>query len=274
MITVKDFSEIRQFKLGRDYFGKGFYFTCAYLLDGVMIDTGCAHTADELVKALGGIPVNKIIITHSHEDHIGANAQLQKIYGSDVYVHPVGLPVLAEPRKMLLLKPYQKVMWGWPEPSRGKPLDGYIETEKYKLKVIHTPGHSPDHVCFLEENNGWLFTGDAFVGGRDRALRVDYDIWGVIKSLKKLAAHNPEVMFTCSGSVRKNAGRDIQEKINILEEAGEQVLELWNQGLNHKKIKDKLFGSDGLIRFITLGHFSGKNLVRSFIEDKPDNMEE
>ena len=44
------------------------------------------------------------------------------------------------------------------------------------FQVIYTPGHSPDHICLFEHKHGWLFTGDLFVGGMDRALRVDYDV--------------------------------------------------------------------------------------------------
>ena len=44
-------------------------------------------------------------------------------------------------------------------------------------KVIHTPGHCSNHLCLYEPNKGWLFTGDLFVGGKDRALRAGNDIF-------------------------------------------------------------------------------------------------
>jgi len=56
----------------------------------------------------------------------------------------------------------------------------------------------------LIKKKGWIFAGDAYIGGKDRALRQDYDIWQTIKSLKKIARLNPSLLFPGSGSVRKH----------------------------------------------------------------------
>ena len=102
-------------------------------------------------------------------------------------------------------------MWGWPEPSKGKQLaDGeMIRTENFNFQVIYTPGHSPDHICLYEPERGWLFSGDLFIGGRDRALSADFDIWGVIQSLKKITDLPLSKLFPGSAHVRENPGRRI-----------------------------------------------------------------
>ena len=62
-----------------------------------MVDTGCAHTHKELLKALEGRPVERIVNTHTHEDHIGANGALQwQNPRLDILAHPLALPVLAD----------------------------------------------------------------------------------------------------------------------------------------------------------------------------------
>jgi glyoxylase-like metal-dependent hydrolase (beta-lactamase superfamily II) len=160
-------------------------------------------------------------------------------------------------------------MWGYPAPSPALPVPSTIETPRHSFNVIHTPGHSPDHICLHEPREGWLFGGDTYIGGRDRALRDDYNIWQIIASLKALSDLEVGLIFTGSGNVRKNGGAALKEKIEYLEGIAEQALELHCRGLSYGRIRRKLFGAESRIAYITLGHFTGKHLVRSLIEHRP-----
>ena len=269
MIQIEQINAVRKFRLARSIFGRGFYFTTAYWVDGMMVDTGCAHTVQELVASLKGYQVDHIVNTHSHEDHIAANAALQNIYGADVLAHLKALPVLAQPKRIQPLHLYQQLMWGYPDPSRGKAIGDVVETDHHRFEVIHTPGHSLDHICLYEPDEGWLFSGDLFVSGQDRALRADYNIWLIIASLKKVAALDICILFPGSGTVRQNPHNEIIRKIEYLTELGESFLALYRQGMSYMQIRRKLLGSEMAITYFTMGHFSGKNLVRSYIEDQP-----
>jgi len=269
MILIEDIGEVRKFRLARALLGRGLYYTAAYWVDGLMIDTGCAYTVRELVTALQGNSVERIVNTHSHEDHIGANSAVKRRFGAEILADPLGLPILMAPRQRQPLRPYQVIMWGYPEPSQGTAIGDVVETEKYRFQVIHTPGHSPDHICLYEPDRGWVFTGDAYIGGRDQALRADYDIWGIISSLRDLAELDISLLFTGSGSIREDARAALFEKIHYLEEIGTRVIELHGRGLGYGRIRRKLFGREQPISYLTLGNFSGKNLIRSFIEDRP-----
>jgi glyoxylase-like metal-dependent hydrolase (beta-lactamase superfamily II) len=269
MILIEDVAEVRKFLLARSLLGRGLYHTAAYWVDGLMIDTGCAYTVRELVSALHEVSVELIVNTHSHEDHIGANAALSRQFGAQIAVHPAGLDILASPRERQPLKPYQLVMWGYPDPSLGTAVGETVETKSHHFEVIHTPGHSPDHICLYEPDRGWLFSGDAYIGGRDRALRADYNVWQIIDSLRKLLKLDATLLFPGSGRVRGNVRADLLEKISYLEDTAERVLELHRRGLSHGAIRSETFGGELPISYLTLGHFSGKNLVRSFVEDRP-----
>jgi len=269
MLSIENIGEVRGFRLARSILGRGLYYTAAYWVDGLMVDTGCFYTVAELVRSLEKLRVDRIVNTHSHEDHIGANAAISRKFGAEILAHPLAIPVLATPQNKRHLNPYQVVMWGYPEPSFASPLPERIETSRHTFNVIHTPGHSQDHICLHESREGWLFCGDSYIGGRDRALRDDYNVWQIIASLKRLSELPINLIFTGSGNVRKNGSLALKEKIAYLEGMGEQALRLHVKGLSYRHIRRKLFGRELLIAYVTLGHFTGKHLVRSFIVDRP-----
>ncbi len=272
MIKTQDIEGVIKIKLARSLLGRPFYFTTAYWVDGLLVDTGCAHTQEEFLAAVEDLGVERVVNTHSHEDHFGANGALQARRGVEILAHAEALPILADPR-LLRLQPYRRIFWGYPPPSVAQPVPfgpgEAVETAHHLFQVIHTPGHSPDHICLYEPEKGWLFTGDAYIGGRDRALRVDYDIYAIIDSLKKLAKLNSTRLFPASGTVRDNPHKDFVLKIKYLEEMGERVRELHQKGLSRSQIRKAVFGREMPIAYITLGHFSGRNLVRSYLENIP-----
>jgi glyoxylase-like metal-dependent hydrolase (beta-lactamase superfamily II) len=256
--------QVVRLQMARTLLGRPAYFTAAYWVDGLLIDTGCAHTARQATAALKAWQVNQIVNTHSHEDHIGANASVQETFRCPILAHPDALPILENPR-LQHLQLYRRLFWGWPRPSRGDPIGDRVETGRFRFQVIHTPGHSPDHICLFEPKQGWLFTGDAYIGGQDRALREGYDIHAIIASLRKLAALPVQAIFSGSGSVRANGVQPLLDKIAYLEDLGERIRSLRNQGLAPRRIRRKLFGRELPITYITLGHFSGLRLVQSYL---------
>ncbi|GAB4503704.1 MAG: MBL fold metallo-hydrolase [Anaerolineales bacterium] len=262
------FDAVIRLDLARSLAGHGRYWTTAYLVDDLLIDSGCAYSAPELLAFLHSCPPRTLFNTHSHEDHIGGNGVLQRAFPAlQIYAHPLTLSVLADPHRRQPLHPYRRVMWGWPQAATGRPVkDGdLIHAGRLTFRVIATPGHAPDHLSLYQPERGWLFSGDLFVGGRERALLAEADIWSIIVSLKKIAALELACLFPGSARVRENPQAELQEKIAYLEEMGAQVLKLHSKGWSEAAIARALFGGPMFIEFFTLGHFSRRNLVRSYL---------
>lgn len=257
--------EVIKLRVARSLFGRPAYFTSAYWVDGLLIDTGCAHTAGQFLTTLQGWRVDQVVNTHSHEDHIGANAQVQQTFHCSIRAHPDALPILRDPG-LQRLQPYRRLFWGRPKPCDAGAVGDWVQTDRFRFQVIPTPGHSPDHICLFEPDRGWLFSGDAYIGGEDRALRHGYDIHTTLTSLKRLAELSVEMIFSGSGTVRDEGRKPLLYKIAYLEELGERIRTLHQEGLSARQIRRRLFGRELPITYLTLGHFSSMHLVRSYLK--------
>jgi glyoxylase-like metal-dependent hydrolase (beta-lactamase superfamily II) len=268
VVIATRFGEITRFDLARTLLGRGRYWTTAYLVDGMMVDSGCRHTALELGRVLEGEEVTHLVNTHTHEDHIGGNETVLRLNPAvETIAHPLALRVLRDPRREQPLHPYRHVMWGMPRPSDARAAaDGeVIETAHHRFRVVFTPGHSDDHLCLFEPDAGWAFTGDLFVGGSDRALRVGGDAWAIAASLRRIAALRPTLLLPGAAKVRDEAVPALLEKAAYLEELGGRVVEMHRRGVPEAEIVRATCGGPMLIELVTLGHFSRRGLVRSFL---------
>jgi glyoxylase-like metal-dependent hydrolase (beta-lactamase superfamily II) len=270
MVRFSRHGEVLRIDLARSILGRGRYWTTAYMVGPLLVDSGCAHTANELVAGLNqkGLRPEILLNTHSHEDHIGGNAAITRTF-SDIRVlaHPEALMVMADPRGRQPEQPYRRLFWGWPEPSSGTPIreGDTIDAGELQFRVIETPGHSPDHLCLFEPDRGWLFSGDLYVGGRDRALRSGSDIGGVISSLERVAALPVITLFPGSARIPEDPAATLAAKIAWLRSIRDRVLALHAQGLGVGRIAREAFGPPMGIELLTLGHFSRRWLVRSIL---------
>ena len=148
--------------------------THCYLLCGtkraLLIDTGLGIcNISREVEKLTALPVTAVA-THIHWDHIGGHK-----YYPDFYAHEAELdwlngkfPLSRETvREMVLDRcdPPGDFDISQYEMFQGTPArvlrDGdVIDLGGRRLEVLHTPGHSPGHMCFFERERGYLFTGD------------------------------------------------------------------------------------------------------------------
>jgi glyoxylase-like metal-dependent hydrolase (beta-lactamase superfamily II) len=259
--------EITQIMMGRELDGAVLYWTAAYLVDGLLIDTGCAYTAEELIRFLGEHEVKQVVNTHHHEDHVGANALIQRELGLDIFAHPLALPLVD---RRLPLREYQETVWGYPEPAAVRPLPEAIDTNRYHFEVIETPGHSADHVALFEPVEGWCFTGDLFVSENLKMLRADEDIGGIINSLEKLLELPGDelTLYTAIGRIFPEGKKAISTFLGYLSGLRDEVARLAGQSLSAPEIRDRIFARETQLAALTGGHFSVLNLVEQLMPGK------
>ncbi len=178
--------------------------THSYLLLGsekaLLIDTGLG--IENILEEVKKLTDKNIIAvpTHVHWDHIGGLK-----YFPDFYIHEKELswiegafPLTLETVKEMVkdradlpndfdIKKY-KIFKG--TPTRILKDNDEINLGGRIIKVIHTPGHSPGHMCFFEEKRGYLFTGDLVYKDVLFAYYPSTDPAAYLESIEKISQLN------------------------------------------------------------------------------------
>jgi hydroxyacylglutathione hydrolase len=152
----------------------------------IVIDPGGDFEAITARLVAGGFTVDALIHTHTHIDHVGATAPLQRRFSSRACIHEAD-------RFLYDMLPVQAAMLGIPLPEKvemtGDLVDGQaLSCGGFELGVLHTPGHTPGSSCFVLAHGDQqvVFTGDTlFRGGIGRT-----DLWGGDQDVIMKSLHN------------------------------------------------------------------------------------
>jgi glyoxylase-like metal-dependent hydrolase (beta-lactamase superfamily II) len=260
VIRVETHGPLTFLRLARRVLGRPAYWTGAYFVEGMLVDCGPPATARELLRFLEGRAVHGLLITHHHEDHMGAAALVRERRGVVARAHPAALPLMAGG---FAQEAYRRLAWGRPPRIVAEPLVDEVVAGSLRLRPIPTPGHSPDHLCLYEPDRGWLFTGDLFLAERLRFLRSDEDLDALIRSLETVARLPlREVLCAHRGPVRDGPAA-LRRKAETLRSLRERIADLLRQGLPEREIARRVVGREGFLTWLSRGRFSARNFVRA-----------
>jgi glyoxylase-like metal-dependent hydrolase (beta-lactamase superfamily II) len=152
--------EITRLELGP--FGTNAYvIICQATGDSILVDVPAEP--GRILRQLDGTNPKYILITHSHIDHIGALDELRS---------ELKIPVAGHPLDALNLPSRPDVELG----------DGdTINLGRLRLKILHTPGHTPGSLCFLVGK--YLISGDTIFPGGPGKTRTAADFKHIVNSI-------------------------------------------------------------------------------------------
>lgn len=129
---------------------------------------------DALLAAVGD-RLRWILCTHTHRDHSPLARALRQATGAQV----LGFgSVPADGRQDEAFAP-----------DRALGDGDVVECGEFRLRAVHTPGHASNHLCYLLEDHGLLFTGDHVMQGSTVVISPpDGDMQAYLDSLERLLA--------------------------------------------------------------------------------------
>ncbi|WP_440117520.1 MBL fold metallo-hydrolase [Paenibacillus sp. QZ-Y1] len=205
--------------------------------DGItLVDTGMIGQFAQLQSALEqeGVQladIKRVIITHQDIDHIGnLGALLDVIPDLEIWAHADEIPYLTGQKPLIKFTPERRAMLSTPVLALAEQLlvqlpevnisrtleDGDMLPLQGGTQVIHTPGHTPGHICLYFRDTKFLLAADELRVVDDElvgpAPPATPDMPEALRSLKKLTGLKPEkVLCYHGGEYTNEPGQRIAE---------------------------------------------------------------
>jgi glyoxylase-like metal-dependent hydrolase (beta-lactamase superfamily II) len=179
--------------------------------------TGDPRHLQAVHEALGLAAVAQVLVTHGHGDHAS------------------GAPALAEhfPAARFLKMPWPdrdgKWSVAWHPIADGDRIDAGDTT----LTALHTPGHSPDHLCFWHAETRTLFCGDLAIRGTTVWIptHLQGDLAAYLASLERVLELNPARMMPAHGPVIDEPAALLRSYLEHRREREDQILAALGAGV-------------------------------------------
>ncbi|MBD8070091.1 MBL fold metallo-hydrolase [Bacillus sp. PS06] len=199
-----------------------------------LIDAGLPFSAKGILAAAREMekPITNIVLTHAHEDHVGALDQLKmELPAADVYISTRDAKIMKGDRSLEEGEPITPIKGGVPKNLKTEPTILLNEGDRIgSIEAIYTPGHTPGSMAFLDTRNRAVIAGDAFQiqGGIAVAGKVQpffpfpaFGTWNkemALKSAIKIAGLKPSVLAVGHGRMLEQPQHLMEQAIKEAEE--------------------------------------------------------
>ena len=232
-----------------------------YIVDGLLIDTGPGNLGKDSSAFFKDNRIEQVALTHVHEDHTGMAGWLQNQMEIPVYLHTDVIPYAQREGSYPL---YRRIMWGKRPAFHAESVPGQLTTGKHLFTVIDAPGHTAAHDIYHEKEQGWLFTGDLYLGTRQIVAFYEEDMSQTIASIQMILQLDFDTLFCAHSGVHKDGKKLFKQKLDYLLGLQDKVISLKKQGFNSRQIDAKIFPAKPPISYISRGQWSSHNIVRTF----------
>jgi len=167
---------------------------CSIVVDdrtgkAVIVDPGAE--GEKILEVAKDFEITAIVNTHGHIDHVGQVGKVKEAFGVPFYLHPEDVYLIKDE----IWEGFGGYIGAVPCPEPDHPLEEGMEIEvgSLKMKVLHTPGHTPGLCCFYIEEEGVLIAGDLlFKGSVGRWDLPGGDPEKLKKSLERIFSELPD----------------------------------------------------------------------------------
>lgn len=193
----------------------------------VLVDVGTPFESelDRLEQVLGmfeahmGKRVTAIWLTHHHPDHVGGVERIRRSLGVPVCAHPL----TAERLRSQGIAVDQEFHGGEEIVLAGDP--------PCHVRVLHTPGHTRGHLCFMEMAHRSVLAGDLIAGTGTVVIDPpEGNMADYLHSLEEVMALAPRTLFPSHGAAAMNATQKLQEYIVHRLRREQMVLDCYQSG--------------------------------------------
>lgn len=198
-----------------------------------LVDAALAFNAKGIMKAAEktGKPITKIVLTHAHEDHVGALDLIKERFPDvPVYISLRDNRLMNGDHSLDEKEDQTPIKGGVPKKLKTRATILLKEGDRVgSLLAIETPGHTPGSMSFLDTRTKALIAGDAFQTRGGVAVAGDMKPWfpfpafgtwskaTALKSAKKLVGFEPELLAVGHGEILKNPVSVMEQAIFNLE---------------------------------------------------------
>jgi glyoxylase-like metal-dependent hydrolase (beta-lactamase superfamily II) len=195
-----------------------------YLLPGrvpTLIDAGVgkAEHVDAIARELGGRPLALVLLTHGHPDHAS------------------GVPAIAARWPDVSVRQYG---------TGAEPIADacVIDVGDATVTAVHTPGHAPDHVCFVDGTE--VFCGDLARAGGTIVIPAGRggDLTDYLASLERVRCLRPARLLPGHGPIIENPDAVIDGYVRHRAQRDHQILSVLNEGPSlPDEISSRIYGT-------------------------------